>query len=165
MMQKLLSCKWVCCGSGIVHKLVTWLHCGQHAMLLILRLWIAHIFWKSGVQAASNWETTIYLFTYEHPVPLLPPSLAAVMGTGLELLCPVLLTIGFATRFSALALLGMTALIELTYVHAADHIYWALLLGVIIFCGPGTWSLDHRIAKKCANGNACQNIPTTSLNV
>jgi len=117
-------------------------------MLLIIRLWMAHVFWVSGLVKISDWSNTIYLFTNEFPVPGLPPLVAAIFGTTFELCCPVLLTLGLASRLACLPLLAMTAVINFTYDSNIEHAYWAMLLGVILFCGPGKLSVDHFLTKK-----------------
>lgn len=117
-------------------------------MLLVVRLWMAHVFFVSGLLKASDWDNTLYLFTNEFPVPFMPPFLAAVMGTTFELLCPVALTLGLAARLATLPLLVMTAVINFTYSEALEHYYWAMLLGVILFNGPGKLSLDYYLSRK-----------------
>jgi putative oxidoreductase len=117
-------------------------------MMLVLRVWIGHVFWVSGVLKASDWDTTITLFTYEHPVPFLPVSLAAFMGTAFELLCPILLVFGLATRLSTLPLIVMTLVIHYTYLETTEHYYWLMILGVILCKGPDALSVDAWIRKR-----------------
>ncbi|MBV8939611.1 MAG: DoxX family protein [Alphaproteobacteria bacterium] len=130
-----------------------WLDAASPAMMLLVRLYIAHVFWASGILKISDWSTTLLLFTDEHPVPGLPPAVAAVLGTTFELCCPVLLTLGLAARLATLPLLVMTAVINFTYQQAPEHYHWALLLGMILFFGPGRLSLDHLIARRAGHGN------------
>lgn len=118
------------------------------ALLLIMRLWMANIFWKSGILKISSWDSTIQLFTYEHPVPFLPPLIAAIFGTFFELVCPILLTLGLGVRFAVLPLLAMTAVIQFTYLEATEHMYWAFLLGAIFCFGAGRLSADHLLARR-----------------
>lgn len=113
-----------------------------------MRLWIADIFFKSGQTKLLDWEGTIGLFADEYKVPVLPPELAATLGTGVELVAPVLLAIGLGSRLAALALLAMTAVIEFTYMHFDVHVIWALILGLIILQGPGKLSVDYWLHKK-----------------
>jgi len=119
-------------------------------MMLIVRLWIARVFWASGLVSISDWGNTIYLFTHEFSVPVLSPWLAAVSSTTFELACPVLLTIGLAARLATLPLLAMTAVINFTYDNNIEHAYWAMLLGMILFYGPGKLSVDYWINKRYA---------------
>lgn len=115
--------------------------------VLGMRLWIANVFWKSGISKLSDWQGTIALFADEYKVPVLPPELAAYMGTATELTAPVLIAIGFGARFGAAALLVMTAVIEFTYMHFGIHQVWALMLVLILLQGPGKASIDHFIRK------------------
>lgn len=129
-------------------RLLQYLNSLSPVMMLTLRLWMAHVFWVSGVLKISDWDNTLTLFTYEFPVPFLPPLLAAIFGTAFELICPVLLILGLATRLATLPLIIMTAVINFTYQEATEHYYWAMLLGVILFYGPGKLSVDHLVAKR-----------------
>lgn len=113
-----------------------------------MRLWIADIFFKSGQTKLRDWDSTIALFADEYKVPVLPPELAATLGTGTELIAPVLLALGLGGRFAAAALLFMTAVIEFTYMHFDAHIVWALVLSLIILQGPGKLSVDYLLRKK-----------------
>ena len=113
------------------------------ATVFFMRCWIARIFWYSGLTKIDSWETTLMLFEYEYAVPVIPEELAAILATAAELSMPVLLLIGLMSRFAAIPLLFMTAVIQFTYLDLIDHLYWALLLCTIIFYGPGRYSLDH----------------------
>ena len=117
---------------------------------LVVRLWLAQIFFVSGVLKTTNWDVTVFLYTHEHPVPGLDPATAAAIGTGIELLCPVLLAFGLATRIAAFPLLLTTAFLQLSYKELADHLYWMALLGFVVLRGPGALSLDHLIAPHLA---------------
>jgi putative oxidoreductase len=85
------------------------------------------------------------LFRDEYKVPLLPPDLAAYISTIAEHVFPILLVIGFASRLSALALFGMTMVIQLFVFPDGwpEHILWVALMLIIIARGPGVLSLDH----------------------
>ena len=118
---------------------------GNPFLLLFSRLWIAQIFWDSGLSKIQSWDTTVLLFANEYKVPYISPELAAYLTVGAELICPVLLVIGLGTRLAVIPMLVITAVIQLTYLHANEHIYWAFLLGFILCNGPGTISLDFLI--------------------
>ena len=124
---------------------------GAGAVLdLAIRLWLAKIFFVSGVLKTVNWDVTVFLYTNEHPVPGLAPTTAALIGTGIELVCPILLVFGLATRFAAIPLLLTAAFLQFTYKDLADHLYWMALLGLLIFRGPGALSVDYLIAPHLA---------------
>jgi len=113
-----------------------------------MRLWIAEIFFSSGLTKLRDWDSTIALFADEYKVPVLPPELAALLGTATELTAPILLVLGLGSRLSAAALLFMTAIIEFTYMHFDAHIVWALMLTLIMFQGAGKLSVDYWLRKK-----------------
>jgi len=122
-------------------------------LAVIARAGVAVIFWRSGqtkVDGFSIKDSTFFLFENEYNVPLLPPELAAYMATIAEHVFPILLVVGLASRFSALALLGMTAVIQVFVYPSAwsVHILWAMALLYIIGRGPGPLALDHLVAKR-----------------
>ncbi|NBA93529.1 DoxX family membrane protein [Pseudomonas sp. R5(2019)] len=95
-------------------------------------------------------DSTIPLFRSEYPVPLLAPEVAAPMAAFAEHFFPLLILVGFATRFSALALLGITLVIQ-TFVYPdayPTHGTWAAVLLYLMARGPGVLSIDHLIARR-----------------
>lgn len=119
----------------------------ESLLLLVIRLWIADIFWKSGYLKISDFDSALQLFTDEHPVPFLSPYFAAVSAIIFELGCSALLILGLATRFAALPLIIMTAVIQFTYLQHTDHFYWAVLLFVLVIRGAGVFSADFVLGK------------------
>jgi putative oxidoreductase len=122
----------------------------ESVVALVSRVAIANIFWRSGQTKVSGFsirEETFFLFREEYKVPLLPPDLAAYLATAAEHVFPVLLVVGFATRLSALGLLGMTVVIQLFVVPGGwpEHLLWFALLGAIVARGPGAIALDYLV--------------------
>jgi putative oxidoreductase len=123
-------------------------------LALIDRFGIAAIFFFSGrtkVDGLLTVNDSAYsLFREEYQVPLLPPEIAAHMATYAEHLFPILLVLGLFTRMSALALLGMTAVIQIfVYPDAwSTHLSWAGLLLYLVARGGGKASVDHVIGVK-----------------
>lgn len=120
---------------------------------LFIRLWVANVFWKSGLTKIQSWDTTVMLFTHEYQVPWLSPPVAAFLGTATELIFPVLLAVGLGTRFAAAVLFVFNIVAVLSYpdlheVGLKDHQYWGLLLLVPLLHGPGKLSLDHWIRRR-----------------
>jgi putative oxidoreductase len=118
-----------------------------------VRLYVANVFWKSGVNKLQSWDSTIALFENEYQVPLLSPYAAALLGTGAELLLPVLLAFGLAGRFAAFALSVFNVVAVISYpdlneVGLKDHIYWGILLLVPLFHGPGKLALDEWLVRR-----------------
>lgn len=127
------------------------LRLGADLVDLVIRLHVAQVFFKSGLVKVGNWSGTVYLFANEYQVPLLPPLLAAYLGTAAELVLPPLLALGLVTRLSALALSAVNVVAVVSFWHVlgqneaalSSHLYWALLLLVTLFHGAGRLSLDH----------------------
>ena len=120
------------------------------AVALLSRLAVASVFWRSGQTKVNGFhirEETFVLFREEYKVPLLPPDLAAYISTVAEHVFPVLLVVGFASRLSALGLLGMTTVIQV-FVYPdgwPEHILWFSILLAIVARGPGALSMDHLV--------------------
>lgn len=118
-------------------------------LLLVARLGIAAIFFLSGRTKVEGWltiaDSTYELFRTDYALPFAPPALAAHVATYSEHLFPILLVLGLFTRPAALALLAMTALIEIFVYPDAwpTHLSWAGLLLPLIAAGPGAVSLDR----------------------
>ncbi|MCM2291179.1 DoxX family protein [Allorhizobium sp. BGMRC 0089] len=122
---------------------------------LIARLSIAGVFWRSGETKVNGWHVTdsaVYLFQTEYRLPLIDPWLAAHMAAIAEHLFPALLVIGLMSRLSALALLGMTLVIEIFVYPDAwpTHGTWAACFLIVMAKGPGRVSLDHLLLGKSA---------------
>jgi len=120
------------------------------AVDLIVRLLVGSVFFQSGLTKIMSWSSTVSLFENEYVVPLLPPEIAALMGTGVELFFPVLLLLGLGTRFAAFVLFVFNIIAVLSYpdlgeVGLKDHQMWGLLLLVTLLHGPGALSLDRLI--------------------
>lgn len=115
----------------------------------IARVSIAALFWQSGRTKVEGWfevsDGAVELFRDEYKLPLLSPEVAAHVSAYAEHLFPFLLVLGFCTRLSALALLGMTAVIEIFVYPDAwpTHLSWAGLLLYLVARGAGSMSLDR----------------------
>ena len=133
----------------------------------VARFSIAAVFWKSGqtkveglaidlvngtfqLGAPHLSDSALYLFSTEYKVPLLSPEVAAHAAAFSEHFFPVLILLGFTTRFSALALLGMTLTIQLFVYPDAypTHGTWIAILLYLMARGPGALSIDHLIARR-----------------
>ncbi len=120
-------------------------------LLLTARMGIAAVFFLAGRTKVEGLLTitpgTYELFQTEYVLPLIPPMIAAQAATWSEHLFPILLVLGLFTRPAALALLGMTAVIQIfVYPDAwATHLSWAGLLLPLVFRGGGGWSIDRMI--------------------
>lgn len=123
-----------------------------HALLaLAARLAIAAIFFQSGRTKVEGWVTVtdsaVALFREEYRLPWIAPEVAAPLAATAEHLFPLLLVLGLATRLSALALLGMTLVIQVFVYPDAwpTHLSWATLLAYLAGRGAGPLSLDRAL--------------------
>ena len=125
------------------------------ALDVVLRLFLANVFFKSGLTKIQTWESTLYLFREEYHVPFLPPDFAAYLATGAELALPVLLILGLFGRFAALGLSILNIVAAYSYYDQLSeaglnqHLYWGLLLAVLLLHGLDKWSLDNWLEKRC----------------
>jgi putative oxidoreductase len=85
------------------------------AIDLLIRVFVAAVFWKSGLTKLQTWDSTITLFTYEYQVPFLSPEIAAYLGTAAELVFPVMLFVGLGGRLAAAALFVFNIAATLSY--------------------------------------------------
>lgn len=139
----------------------------QSFIALVGRFSIAAVFWKSGqtkVQGFAidlvdrtfqfGWprlsDSAVDLFRTEYKLPLLSPVVAAHAAATAEHLFPILLLFGFGTRLAALALLGMTLVIEIFVYPDAypTHGTWAAVLLYLAATGPGRLSVDQWLARR-----------------
>lgn len=127
---------------------------------LLLRVWLFMTFtWQSGLAKLNNWEGTLKVFEYEYEVPLLPSDIAAYLGTAAEIVLPSVLLIGLFSRFTACGLFVFNVVAVFSYPFlwtpngAAgfnQHLYWGVMMLVLIVHGPGKLSLDALLHKKCS---------------
>jgi putative oxidoreductase len=130
------------------NALVRGLESAQPLAQLLARLYIGKVFFLSGLTKLRDWDTTLALFTDEYHVPILPPHLAAVMGTTGETLLPILLVLGFGGRFAALGLfvlniVAANSLSEIAPAALQQHVFWGCLITGLALWGPGKWSLEN----------------------
>jgi putative oxidoreductase len=119
---------------------------------LIVRLWVASVFFKSGLTKIQSWDTTILLFTNEYHVPFLSPETAALLGTGAELVLPVFLALGLGGRLAAFALFVFNIAAVISYpdleaIGLEQHQVWGIMLLVTLLHGPGALSFDALIGR------------------
>ena len=142
-------------------RLTAWLSSSlpEGLALLITRVALAGIFWRSGRTkveegtALSINETTYFLFEYEYTGLPLPVDLAVPLATYAEHLFPVLLVLGLFTRFAALSLLLMTLVIQFfVYPEAwwATHMLWVAMAAILVSRGGGLFSADRLLASRRA---------------
>lgn len=126
-------------------------HIPHELLAIVARISIGTVFLRSGLLKLDGWAdgTTFALFREEYRLPLLSPEVAASLATAAELSLPLLLFVGLFARPAALALLGMTLVIQLfVYPNAFDtHGTWAVVLLYLAKFGPGAVALDSLLAR------------------
>ncbi len=118
------------------------------AVDLAVRLYVANVFWRSGLVKISSWSSTLALFENEYQVPLLSPDVAAWLATSVELGGAALLALGLGGRAAAVALSVLNVVAVISYPELSDagvrnHVYWGLFLLLFIVHGTGKFSVDH----------------------
>lgn len=151
-----------------LHRVIDLFEKIPHSLIaFIARFSIAAVFWKSGQTKVEGFavdlvsgtfvydnphlaDSTVPLFSSEYALPLIPAETAAYLATFSEHLFPLLILLGLATRFSALALLGMTLTIQLFVYPDAYPVHgtWAAILLLLMARGPGVLSIDHLLARR-----------------
>jgi putative oxidoreductase len=136
----------------------------------MLRIALAVPFFKSGLTKWTGFlslspaatflfeeQFKLHIFGAEYGMPA--PALLALFDGVAEIVLPILLVLGLATRFSALGLLIMTGVIQLVVPGgwANFHLPWAALAVAIIALGPGAFSLDHLIKQWATSGVTLSN--------
>ncbi len=125
-------------------------------LLLFCRLWVAYVFFNSGLTKITTWDSTLYLFEYEYQVPLLPWQLAAYLGTAAELTLPIFVALGLLTRpmaailfvFNIIAVVSYPLLWERGFY---DHQLWGLMILMIVVWGAGPFSIDRLLKNRIAS--------------
>ena len=147
--------------SRIARALALWdalergLNALQPPAALLARLYVAQVFFLSGLTKLRDWDTTLALFADEYHVPLLSPAVAAALGTAGELGLPVLLVLGLAGRFAALGLsvvnvVAVLSLAEIAPAALQQHTTWGVLLAALALFGCGPWSLGPWLCARWA---------------
>ncbi len=124
---------------------------------LVVRIWIAKVFFMSGLSKLTDWDTTLVLFKYVYATPFMSANFAAYLGTGIELIFPVFLVLGLGGRLFIFAFIIYNIVCVLSF-HFLwtpsgvpgfdDHVLWGLLLMMLMFHGMGRLSLDYLLHKK-----------------
>ncbi|HBP6849723.1 TPA: DoxX family protein [Legionella pneumophila] len=124
--------------------------------ILLTRLYLAKVFFLSGLTKISNWQATLSLFQNEYMVPVMSPTLAAYLGTACELGFPVLITLGLGSRLVLFGLFLFNLFAVFSYqflwtpdgaVGLTDHMQWGIMILMLLCTGPGKLSIDYLIRR------------------
>lgn len=133
------------------------------AFALWARLHLGYIFFTVGLGRLKDWESQSFLFEEIHPVPFIPSFFSAVATTAGEIILPIFLFLGLATRLGAFGLLIMTLVIQFivgatpegTANNIANpvHYFWMFMALYLVLYGGGKLSLDTVVMKKFCKKN------------
>jgi NADH dehydrogenase/putative oxidoreductase len=118
---------------------------------LLIRLWLAQIFFVSGVLKLTHWDTALYLATHEYPVSWLSPGSAAAIGVCIEVIGGALLAVGFMTRYAAVPMLALALVAQFAYLPFDNQLFWSALFGWYAVCGAGPISIDSLLRRGLAD--------------
>jgi putative oxidoreductase len=130
-----------------------WIDSIQPVFALALRVYVAQVFFFSGLTKLRDWSLTVALFTNEYHVPVLSPELAAALGASAEIGLPILLVAGLGARPASVALFIFNIVAVISYPDLSDagvkdHMLWGALLLVTFVYGPGKLSVDHWLGRR-----------------
>jgi NADH dehydrogenase/putative oxidoreductase len=114
---------------------------------LVIRVWLAQIFWRSGLLKLLDFDLALYLAANEYPVSWMDPVTAAYLGVAIEVICPIFLVLGLGTRLAAIPLLILSLVIYSEYSPMTHHLFWAALFGWYMVMGAGPLSLDRLLVR------------------
>jgi len=127
----------------------------QPLFALATRWYVSWQFLKSGWLKVTAWDSTLDLFREEYRVPVLPPDLAAIVGTFGELAFPVLLILGLGGRIAPLGLFAVNLMAVVSYAHVllapgfeaalGQHLLWGFMLAMLAVYGQGALALDRAL--------------------
>ncbi len=138
-------------GGGVIDRLPPVAGWQASIWLLIARLYLAQPFFAAGLTRlddyrSGNWDTQLFLFAYEHPVPQFSADTAATLTMAGEVALPILTVIGLFGRWSALGLAVMAAtilfLLPAPYSNLAEQLPWLIVGAMLFLTGPGFLSID-----------------------
>src|SRR5277367_2062751 len=118
---------------------------------LLIRLWLAQIFFASGVLKLLNWQTALNLAAHEYPVSFMSPAAAACVGVSIEVLGGALLALGLMTRYAAVPMLILSLIIQFDYMRFDTQLLWAALFLWYAVIGAGPISIDGVLRRGLAD--------------
>ncbi len=159
------------------HLLSSVLSAFQPLFLLLTRFYLAFVFFTRGLARLINpdsplgdafqkeliserWNESLSVFESQFSVAFLSSEMSAIIVTSIELVMPIFILLGLASRFAALGLLVLYVVGLLFYIDMANlgalssmfpgvdiaTIYQQLIVGLLLLLlvcwGPGKLSLD-----------------------
>ncbi len=116
-----------------------------------MRVWLAQIFFVSGVIKVTHWQTALNLAATEYPVSWMSPVTAAYTGAAIELIAPIFLVLGLMTRYAAIPMLILSLVIQFSYLPFDNQLFWAVIFGWYVIQGAGPISADNLLRRGLAD--------------
>lgn len=116
-------------------------------LFLWIRIYFAQIFFELGKKNFNHMDGNINLFKNNFIPSFLSSEILAYCTTFFELLCPVLLIMGIATRFASIPLILISLIIMCASQTNSEILIWIMLLSVLVSKGPSKFSLDYLLLK------------------
>jgi putative oxidoreductase len=124
---------------------------GWSILDLVVRIGLAQQFFVSGLLKVTNWQAALYLSENEYRVSWMDPVTAAYTGAAIEVFCPILLAVGLFTRYTSIAMLILTLVVQFNYNAVDSQLFSAALLGWLVVRGAGSLSLDAMVRRGLAD--------------
>ncbi len=118
---------------------------------LIIRLWIAKLFFSFGIQQLMHWTAALQVVNEQNPFPLLAPMVSAYLSTGANLLCATLLALGAMTRYASLPLLIFAVITQFRFEPFDTQLFWIALFCWYVIHGAGPISIDNLLRRGLAD--------------
>src|SRR5277367_5217394 len=114
---------------------------------LIIRLWIAKLFFFFGIQQLMHWTAALQIVDEDNPFPLLAPIVSAYLSTGANLLCAILLALGAMTRYASFPLLILAVITQIRFEPFDTQLFWIALFCWYVIHGAGPISFDQLLRR------------------
>lgn len=123
---------------------------------LIVRAYLFQVFFQSGLTKIESWNSTVALFAYEYQVPYISPEIASISSIIVELGMSTLMLLGLGGRIPVFILFVFNICAAFFYpflwteagtVGWYNHLFWGMLLMLILLYGTGELSLDYLIKR------------------
>lgn len=118
---------------------------------LIIRLWVAKLFFFFGIQELMNWTAALQIVNEENPFPLLAPIVSAYISTGANLVCAILLAMGAMTRYASIPLLVLAVITQSRFEPFDTQLFWIALFCWYGIQGAGPISFDNLLRRGLAD--------------
>lgn len=137
-----MQCKYRECLGNVCNKACNFLDLIRPAVNLAVRFYISYLVLMLAFIKIQDWNAVLFMFENEYQVPFMPASVAAVITVALQIVCPIMIILGYRARIGALILFLMAFISNYFYQPFVENEYWMLILAMLMSYGSDKWSLD-----------------------